>query len=136
MEVTTLHGSKPGANVLTLVCRPTPIVRFMHRSETQLKATSVSHGTTGELGSIFSPAPENPPKCYAVENVQKNHPTLLLHGCKSGNEPSAFGQQAFHPLAWKTGAFRREDGNQIGSAPWLNDAFTYLRRAIPVEKVL
>jgi hypothetical protein len=46
----------------------------------QLKATSVSHGTTFELGSIFTPdpAPGNPPKCYSVESVQKNYLTFLF----------------------------------------------------------
>lgn len=33
-SVTTPHGSKPGASGMALVCRPTPIVRFMHTSET------------------------------------------------------------------------------------------------------
>jgi hypothetical protein len=46
----------------------------------KLKATSVWHGTVFELGSIFTPGPvpENPPKCYAVENVQKNYLSLLF----------------------------------------------------------
>jgi len=110
MQVTTPRGCKPGASGMTLVCRPTPLVRFMHSSETQLKATSVSHGTICELGSIFTsgPAPENPPKCYAVDNVQKNYSPFLLHGWKSGNEQSACGQRAFHPFACKAGAFRRK----------------------------
>src|SRR5258708_8472001 len=33
IKVTTPHGSKPGASGMTLMCRPTPIVRFNHRSE-------------------------------------------------------------------------------------------------------
>jgi len=36
---------KPGASGMTLVCRPTPFVRFMHTSETKLTATCVAHGT-------------------------------------------------------------------------------------------
>jgi len=46
----------------------------------KLKATSVSHGTAFELGSIFTPGPgpENPPKCYSVENVQENYLSLLF----------------------------------------------------------
>jgi len=31
--VTTPHGYKPEASGMTLVCRPTPFVRFMHASE-------------------------------------------------------------------------------------------------------
>jgi hypothetical protein len=71
---------------MTLVCRPTPIVRFMHMSETWLKATHVSHGTTFELGSIFTsgPAPGNQPKCYTVENVQKNYIPILALDTKNG----------------------------------------------------
>ena len=40
----------------------------------KLKATSVSHGTCDELGSIFThdPVSWNPPKRSLVENVQKN----------------------------------------------------------------
>ena|SRR5947209_7910584 len=34
--VTTPHASKAGANVLTRVCRPTPIVRFKHMSQLPL----------------------------------------------------------------------------------------------------
>jgi hypothetical protein len=56
---------------MTQVCRPTPFVRFMHSSETWLKTTPVSHGTTLEHGSIFTsdPTPENPTKGYFVEKV-------------------------------------------------------------------
>jgi hypothetical protein len=43
--VTTPHGCKPGASGMTRMCRPTPIARFMHTSETKLTATCVSHGT-------------------------------------------------------------------------------------------
>ena len=59
---------------MTLVCRPTPTVRFMPMSELALKATHALHGTVSERGSIFTPgpAPGNPPKRYLVANVQKN----------------------------------------------------------------
>src|SRR5258708_39922744 len=54
--VTTPHGCKPGASGMTRVCRPTPVVRFMHTSETKLTATCVSHGTCRRLGrSCFYP---------------------------------------------------------------------------------
>jgi len=55
-------------------------------SETWLKATHVSHGTTFELGSIFTsgPAPGNQPKCYTVENVQKNYIPILALDTKNG----------------------------------------------------
>jgi hypothetical protein len=36
-DVTTPYGSKPRASGMTQVCRPTPLVRFMHRSETSSK---------------------------------------------------------------------------------------------------
>jgi hypothetical protein len=35
--VTTPHAYKAGASGMTQVCRPTPTVRFMHRSETSSK---------------------------------------------------------------------------------------------------
>jgi hypothetical protein len=35
--VTTPHAYKAGASGMTLVCRPIPIVRFNHRSETNSK---------------------------------------------------------------------------------------------------
>jgi hypothetical protein len=35
--VTTPHGFKPEASGMTLVCRPTPFVRFMHTSEQSSK---------------------------------------------------------------------------------------------------
>jgi hypothetical protein len=54
--VTTPHGCKTGASGMTRVCRPTPVVRFMHTSETKLTATCVSHGTCRLLGrSCFYP---------------------------------------------------------------------------------
>src|SRR5258708_33820968 len=34
--VTTPHASKAGASGITLVCRPTPLVRFNHMSELSL----------------------------------------------------------------------------------------------------
>ena len=61
----------PGASGMTQPCRPTALVRFIHRGGRDSQ-TSVSDGTTYEPGSIFpsGPAPENPLKCYCVENVQ------------------------------------------------------------------
>jgi hypothetical protein len=60
---------------MTLVCRPTPIVRFMHMSETRLKATHVSHGTQN-IGTLVL-LPEGTiylgtPKHYLVVSVQEN----------------------------------------------------------------
>jgi hypothetical protein len=65
---------KPRASGMTLVCRPTPTVRFMSMSELALKATHALHGTTDERGSIFTPnpAPGNPPKRSLVAIVQKS----------------------------------------------------------------
>jgi len=45
---------------MTLVCRPTPFVRFMHSLETWLKTTPVSHGTTrGTRNAAFIPLDES-----------------------------------------------------------------------------
>ena len=65
---------------MTLVCRPTPFVRFMPMSETWLKATHALHGAILEHGSIFTPGPlpGNPPKRYLVENVHKNSQLILV----------------------------------------------------------
>jgi hypothetical protein len=60
---------------MTQVCRPTPFVRFIrHPRDLAESATSVSYGTACELGSIFTPGPvpENPLKCFFVENIQEN----------------------------------------------------------------
>ncbi len=82
--MTTPHGSKPGASGMTLVCRPTPIVRFMHMSETRLKATHVSHGTQN-IGTLVL-LPEGTiylgtPKHYLVVSVQENM-HILAQGFK------------------------------------------------------
>jgi hypothetical protein len=75
----------------------------------KLKATSVSHGTTVELGSIFTsgPAPGNPTKCYSVENVQKNYLSLLFVGRKAEMLVLPAGSAPFIP-AHKCGALRRD----------------------------
>ncbi len=74
-----------------------------------LKATSVSHGTTDELGSIFTPvpAPGNPPKCYLVANVQRNYLSLLFVKRKVEIPVLPSGSTAFIPVH-ECGAFRRE----------------------------
>jgi len=41
-QVTTPSGSKPRASGMTQVCRPTPLVRFMHTSELSLRQQLVS----------------------------------------------------------------------------------------------
>ena len=66
---------------MTLVCRPTPFVRFMHASELALTATGVSHGTILQHGRVFThgPAPWNPAKRDSVENVLKNYSDILLY---------------------------------------------------------
>jgi hypothetical protein len=38
---------------MTQVCRPTPLVRFMHMSETWLKATHVSHAISSNPGAFL-----------------------------------------------------------------------------------
>ena len=68
-----------------------------------LKTTDVSHGPTLEHGSIFpsGPTPENPPKRYLVENVQKNYLPLLFERNKRGNADSTACQirnAAFIPM--------------------------------------
>ena len=98
--MTTPFGSKSRASRMTLVCRPTPFVRFNHTSVTLLKATLVSVGTTCELNSIFTPdpTPGNPPKCYSVENVKENTLSFFCR-TKNGNG-SACGSAVFitaHP---------------------------------------
>jgi hypothetical protein len=67
---------------MTLVCRPTPFVRFMHGSRAKLTATGVSHGTILEHGRVFThgPTPWNPAKRDSVENVHKNYSDILLYG--------------------------------------------------------
>jgi hypothetical protein len=84
---------------MTLVCRPTPIVRFMPMSETRLKATHALHDTIRSRGSVFThdPLSRNPPEHNVVSNVQKNSLYLLFGSDKSGNG-SACGQRGFHPL--------------------------------------
>jgi hypothetical protein len=106
-----------GASGMTLVCRPTPFVRFMHRSELTLKATSVSHGTqnVGTLlllpsGTIY----RRTPKQYSVVRVQKNYFSLLFVQEKSGS--------AVHVLPAGSAAFipRRE---HRGLSPRFGKAF-------------
>ena len=71
------------------MCRPTPIVRFMHMSETRLKATHVSHGTQN-IGTLVL-LPEGTiylgtPKHYLVVSVQENMHILAqeFKKCKLG----------------------------------------------------
>ena len=100
---------------MTLVCRPTPSVRFMHRSEHCSKQLLSRMARLLEHGRVFphGPAPWNPSKRDLVENVQKNYSGILLHGWKSGNEQSACGWRAFHPLSYKLGAFRRGYSKEV-----------------------
>jgi tRNA C32,U32 (ribose-2'-O)-methylase TrmJ len=81
----------------------------------RLKATDVSHGTTLEHGSIFpsGPKPENPPKRYSVENVQKNYVSLLFGQATSGNVDSTPLQRrnaAFIPMLERQGLSAAEIG--------------------------
>jgi hypothetical protein len=59
---------------MTLVCRPTPIVRFMHRSETSSKQLLDRMARLRKHGSVFTHDPSSwkPPKHYLVENVHLN----------------------------------------------------------------
>jgi hypothetical protein len=85
---------------MTLVCRPTPFVRFIHKSRALLNTTDVSYGTIFERGSIFTsgPVPENPPKRFLVENVHsKNYLSLLAQGAKNGNCFPPAGSAAYIP---------------------------------------
>ena len=52
-EVSTPNGYKPRTFGMTQVCRPTPIVRFMHMSETWLKVTHVSHAISSNPGAFL-----------------------------------------------------------------------------------
>jgi hypothetical protein len=103
--VTTPYGSKLRASGLTLVCRPTPVVRFIHNSELALKATDVSDGTTCAHGRVFtrSPVLRNPAKRDLVANVQENYIPLLTRTCENGNEGWTFGSAAFIPMARSQG---------------------------------
>jgi hypothetical protein len=71
--VTAPHGSKPGASGTTLVYRPTPCVRFMHRNETSSKQF-LSCMARLEMRKHFYPQP------YAVE------PTETLFCCVRAKE--------------------------------------------------
>jgi hypothetical protein len=99
-SVTTPLGSKPGASGLTLVCRPTPIVRFMHTSELALKQLvyRMAHRTLVTLlllltGTIY----RGTPKQYSLVRVQKNYSHILFLHEKSGNVLPA-GSAAFIPM--------------------------------------
>ncbi len=74
-----------------------------------LKATDVSDGTALEHGSIFTHSPVlwNPPKRYAVENVQKNYLSILSEPAKGGNAGNGLpaGSAAFIPVALRQGPF-------------------------------
>jgi hypothetical protein len=93
---------------MTPVCRPTPFGRVhVHERAVAQKSTHALHGTTLTHGSIFtsSPRPENPPKRYAVENVQKNYLSLLSEAAKSGNADNCLPacSAAFIPVAPRLG---------------------------------
>jgi hypothetical protein len=92
---------------LTLVCRPTPFVLFIHTSELALKTTDVSDGTTREHGRVFtrSPVLRNPAKRDLVANVQENYIPVLTRTCENGNEGWMFGSAAFIPRAPNQGPF-------------------------------
>ena len=70
--VTTPSGSKPRANVLTPVCRPTPLVRFMHSSETSSKQLLYRMARLWNTGAFF-PLTRSP-------RTHRN--ALLLKTCK------------------------------------------------------
>jgi hypothetical protein len=91
-------------------------IRSVHAHQrAMLKATDVSHGTTLEHGSIFpsGPTPENPPKRYSAENVQKNYVSLLFERNTSGNvdsTPLQIRNAAFIPLLERQGLEAQEIG--------------------------
>jgi len=68
-----------------------------------------------EHGSIFTsgPKPENPPKRYSVENVQKNYVSLLFERNTSGNvdsTPLQIRNAAFIPMLERQGLEAQEIG--------------------------
>jgi len=68
-----------------------------------------------EHGSIFpsGPKPENPPKRYSVENVQRNYVSLLFERNTSGNvdsTPLQIRNAAFIPMLERQGLEAQESG--------------------------
>jgi hypothetical protein len=60
-DVTTPHGSKPEASGMTLVCRPTPFVRFMHGSRARAHSNwRIAWHDFGARSCFY-------PRSYAVE---------------------------------------------------------------------
>jgi len=102
--VTTPYGSRAegywnGTGV------PSHTTHSVHATSasTAASATDISDGTALGHSSIFthSPALWNPPKRYAVENVQWNYLVIPFEPAKSGNAGNALpvGSTAFIPVA-------------------------------------
>ena len=74
---------------MTLVCRPTPSVRFMHRSETCAQATSVSHGQLLNAVAFLPQAPRLRTRRNAMLlKVCKRTTYLFLHSVKKTEDVS------------------------------------------------
>jgi hypothetical protein len=105
---------------MTRPCRPIPFVRFVrHPRDLAESATTVSYGTACELGSIFTPGPvpENPLKCFFVENVQENWNQFFCrvkrgHAC---TEPDLKLIEKAVRLYWAFYAYRLIKGRLISS---------------------
>ena len=114
--MTTPHGSCAGGFLNDMAVSSHGDSSVHAHKRDRLKATSVSHGTTLERGSIFtrSPALWNPPKRYSVENVQKNYSSILSEDTKSGNCSPPAGGAAFKPRSNDRGLSPRL-GKDVGT---------------------
>jgi hypothetical protein len=100
-----------------------------------LKTIDVSRGTILEHGSIFTsgPKPENLPKRYSVENVQKNYVSLLFERNTSGNvdsTPLQIRNAAFIPMLERQGLSAAEIGKLRVRMSFFTDRF--VDQAVPV----
>ena len=96
--VTTPHGYKPGASGVTLVCRPTPIVRFNHRSE---------QGSTNNFLSRLARADVWDARAFTQGSLPWNLQARL--SCQCAKELPMY---SFAPLA-------KRKGLPAGSAPFI-----------------
>ena len=102
--MTTPHSYKPGASGMTQVCRPTPFVRFMHRSETSSKQLLYRLARAdGWCARAFTRGslPRNHRNTGELE-VGKRTIDLFLHTSQNP-ERTAARQCGFHPLPQSRG---------------------------------
>jgi hypothetical protein len=95
---------------MTLVCRPTPFVRFIHTSEHCSK--QLMYRMARFLNAVaFLPlalCQRTRPKRYLVENVHsKNYLSLLAQGAKNGNCFPPAGGAAYIPSSKDRGLWPR-----------------------------